>query len=340
MKIMAATRYDAASYYRLVAPFSLLRYRGVDVEIGAPAISEIDKFDLLWLQMHADAEAELLARIFKERGGKVVYDVDDWLFDLPPSWPAYDHFFERGTGKPTNRLGFHERLIRMADVVTTTTPYLAGKLRELFPSADVRVLPNCVMAGDWDGLGKVSSSLDGPVVGWFGTGNHWDDWMEIAEPVAEAVLEVGGYLALMGAPELTRSLPPKLRERTRVHPLVPVTEFRQVRLLLTASMVGLAYVTDRLESSKCRSPLKALQWGAAGVPLIASESVYGDLDPDSALFSHVHSPNMLYDALVSVLLPPQPQRDHQAQLWQERVLSEHSYETQAHRWYEVANSIT
>ena len=284
MRIMVADRFDAASYYRIGAPFSLLKYRGVDAEVGIPAINESEKFDILWLQMHADAEAELLARVYKDLGKRVVYDVDDWLFDLPPSWPAYDHFFERGTGKGTNRIGFHERLIRMADVVTTTTPYLAGKLRERFPGADVRVLPNCILAGDWDTLRKASNNLDGPVLGWFGTGNHWDDWTEIAQPVADALEEVGGYLALMGAPELITSLPHKLRPRTRIHPLVQMSEFSRVRLLISACDVGLAYVTNQLESSRCRSPLKALQWGAAGVPLVASETVYGDLDEDSDPF--------------------------------------------------------
>ncbi len=333
MRVMAATRRDAASYYRITAPFSLLKYRGVDVTIGIPVVSEAQEYDVLWLQQHADPEAELLARVYHDAGKLVVYDVDDWLFDLPPSWPSYDHFFNRGTGQPTARLHYHERLIRMADLVTTTTGYLAGKLRTRFPDNQVEILPNYVMAGDWEMLPRERHTLDGPVLMWFGTTNHWDDLCEIAPAIDRALAEVNGHFGLIGAPELAIGFPARLRARTLLHPLVSMERFAETRLLICTGDVGLAWVSDRLESSRCRSPLKTLQYGAAGIPLVASETVYGDLREDLFFLTDLMR---LEDTLVSALV----QRDQGlARAWQAKVYSEYSYETQACRWLDVLNRL-
>lgn len=336
MRVMAATRHDASSYYRILSPFSILQYRGVDVKIGRPSIREVGAFDVLWMHQHADAEMELLAREYKDAGKRLVYDLDDWLFAIPPSWHSYDYYYERGTGEPRNALGFHQRLIQMADVVTVTTEYLAQKVRGRFPGTDVRVLPNCIMAGDWEMLERIPHTLDGPVVGWFGTGNHWDDWVEIAPIVDQVLDDAGGYLALMGAPEVMACFPKRLAERTQVHPLMTVDRLPMLRLLISACDLGLAWVSDGVEAGLSRSPLKVLQWGAAGVPVVASRTVYGDLD--QTRFST--DLNRLAADLHRVLTDAESDRQAEAGVWREIVFRQHSYETQALRWLEVATSLS
>jgi len=277
VKVLGAYRDNAAGYYRVVAPFSVLRYRTEHTfDVGRPSVEAAEEYDVLWLQQHADPTAEIVVREFKARGKLVVYDVDDWLFGVPASWPCYDHYFERGSGRPRERLLFHERLMWLADVVTCTTERLAWKLRERLGEEErIVVLPNCVIQGEWDTIVPAAHGMEGPVVGWFGTGNHWDDWAEIAGAVDEALEEVGGYLALIGAPEVVGLFPERLAARTMVYQLVPMRGFDEVRRLITAFDVGLAWCTDRFEASRCRSPLKAIQYGAAGVPVVASETVYG-----------------------------------------------------------------
>jgi len=339
MRVMAASRRDAASYYRILCPFSILKYRGLPVTIGRPSIQEIEDYDVLWLQQHADAETEVLARAYKEAGKKIVYDVDDWLFDIPPSWPSYDFFFARGSGNAKNPIGFYERLLRMADVVTTTTPYLAQKIRARFPGADVRVLPNYILAGDWDTIEPVKHHLDGPVLGWFGTGTHWDDWVEIAQIVDRALEAVGGYLAMIGAPEIMACFPERLRKRTQIHPLMTIDQMNMVRLLISPCDVGLSWVSNRLEAGLCRSPLKALQWGAAGVPLVASRTVYEQIPGADELFT-LSDLNNLETNLRSVLSRPLQDRPGSARDWRDAIFLEYTYETHSHRWIDVIESLT
>jgi hypothetical protein len=194
--------------------------------------------------------------------------------------------------------------------------------------------------------------LSGPVLGWFGTGTHWDDWCEIAGAVDEALEAVDGRLALIGAPEVVGAFPDRLAERTRVQPLVPINKFRGVRRLVKTFDVGLAWCSDRFMANRCRSPLKALQYGAAGVPVVASQAVYGELtgwwDERHAGVVQEHNygvtvatvkwlayalEGMLGDECIIA------EAREKAITWQNEVWMSHSYEMQAGRWLELAKEV-
>jgi len=338
MRIFCGEQSDAANYYRVRAPLSVVRYR-TQHEVNAGRINAgiADDYDVLWLQQHADPTTELIAYEFQQNGGQVVYDVDDWLFELPASWPCYDRYFIRGTGQPRDRLIFHERILRRASVITCSTEYLAHKLEEHLglDSGVVKVLPNCILMGDWDVIPEVGHELDGPVLGWFGTENHWDDWWEITPAVDEALEKCNGHLALIGSPELVSMFPPRLAARTQIHELVKMRDFDQVRRLIKTFDVGLAWCTDRTEASKCRSPLKAFQYGAAGVPVIASQTVYGELPGFAGELGMIaDSSDDLPDAILGAFGNLDLMKQA-ADKWKEEVWTSHSYETQALRWLEI-----
>ncbi len=361
MKVLGAYRGDAAGYFRIVAPFSVLSFSTEHTfSVATPTLASSEQFDILWLNQHSDPVAEIIVRDFKDYGRSVIYDVDDFLFSMPVSWTGYDGYFVRGKASGTDRLMFHERLIRMADVVTCTTQVLKDCLVGLLGLApeNVVVLPNCVLQGDWDTIVPATHAKPGPVLGWFGTGNHWDDWSEIVNQVDEALENVNGHLALMGAPEVVCLFPDRLAARTSVHPLVPMKRFDDVRRLITAFDVGLAWTSSRLTAHRCRSPLKALQYGAARVPCVASNEVYGAMDGwewdrgSKLLHGYgitVGSPYHLSDALTYAFTGELPFNDtpeewdsaisESCRDWQEEVWKNHTYETQAYRWLEVAQRV-
>lgn len=336
MRILAALRDNAANYYRVQCPFNVLRLRGYDVDLRYPTIEDTKDYDVLWLQMHSDPMSDILIRAFKDAGKFVVYDMDDWVFDVPPSWDSYSHYFTPGRGTPNDRLYFIRNALNHADLVTCTTPYFAEKLHSETHSP-IEVLPNCVLTGDWDTLLESNHDQQGPVLGWFGTANHWDDWREIAPAVDAALERVGGYLALMGAPELMVGFPERLRKRTLVVPLHPMREFHKMRPMIMACNAGLAWATDSLEISLCRSPLKVFQWGAAGVPLIASETVYGDAVRES--FYTPATLQSLEGRIVEMLEMAEYPKKQLADAWRERVFERHSYETQSMRWIDALEAI-
>jgi hypothetical protein len=177
MRVLFGLRSDGAdSFFRGYGPASMLRYQGVEVQVGIADPGAAKEYDILVLNRHCTAEAEVVAKAFQRAGKVVVYDVDDWLFGMPPYWPAYGQYFHRGRSEPTGLLSMHQRMIELAEVVTCTTEALREKLVGLNPF--VEVVPNCVLGGDWDTVPRPGSEVEGPVVGWFGLPYYWDSWRE------------------------------------------------------------------------------------------------------------------------------------------------------------------
>ena len=335
LKILGAMRRDNPAFYsRVQAPFGVLdRSTRHDWKIGPVSPSDSQMWDVLWLQQHADYGAVLMTIMFKLAKRLVVYDVDDWLLELPPAWADASAF-----AKSSERLILHrDYMLRFADIITTTTPYLASKLRGVVgPDKPIAILPNCVLQQDWDAiLPQGYNNLTGPVLGWFGTVNHWDDWMEIAPAVDVALDEVNGTLALIGPAELAHCFPARLKARIRHTPPVPFGQMAKVREQVKAFDVGLAWATDRTEASLCRSPLKAYQYGAAGVPCVVSRAVYGEIECEGVRV--VENASDLAGVLVDELRQAKCNRAAQ---WQEAVWREHSYEQCARVWMDMIRDVT
>lgn len=345
--VHAALRgHNAAEYYRVTAPLSVLAHsREADLAISMSdeSLDETTRADVVILQQNVGAMGELIARQVHDNGGKVIYDVDDWIYGMPPTWPGYTNFFDEASGGPLWPVLFHGRMVELADLVTCSTDRIADNLirwhgERCPPTA---VLPNCIMQGDWDTLPDVAHGKDGPVLGWFGTATHWDDWADIVHVVDWVLDRVGGYLALVGFPGVQTMFPARLRERTLSHPLVPMRNFGETRRLIRSFDVGLAWCTDMLESNRCRSALKVLQYGAAGVPCVASHTVYGELglgrnpSDDLEIRDRRHRPGVEianYPSELRTMLTEMLTNPPDVSEWQAEVFDEHSYEVNANRW--------
>jgi len=132
--------------------------------------------------------------------------------------------------------------------------------------------------------------------------------------------------------------PDRLRKRTQVHRLMPVDKMHVIRLLMAPCDVGLAWISNRVPAGVLRSPLKALQWGAAGVPLVSSNTVYGNLPGCYGMYDHVDL-NELEEALINAMLRSKDLQAAQADKFRDTVFSYYSYETQAQLWVDVLESL-
>ena len=332
---------NAAVYYRMQAPLSVCAYRwGIEAELKRPDVGDAETFDVLWLQQPTSSHELIVARQFKEAGGTVIVDCDDFLPALPPSWPCYSNYFNNAEARRT--LLYHKMTVDVADCLTVPTDEMAQAVAESdfygIDGSKVHVLPNCVLAGDWDTLLPTGHNVQGQVVGWFGTDNHWDDLQEIVLAIDEALEETGASLAILGYPDVVGSFPDRMKERTYVHLPVDINrDFKNMRRMIMAFDLGVAWCTDRLTTNRLRSPLKALQYGAAGVPVVASRAVYGTLSDFSGLV--VDSPADLTEKIVWALGEGKAQMRERANRWHGEVMKRHTYETQAHRWLDLVNEL-
>jgi len=339
IRVLFAIRNSGAdAYFRAIAPASILRFQGIQAEARTASFDDVEDFDVLVLQRHCSEAAVTLTRAFQDAGKPVIYDVDDWLFGLPPTWPAYHDYYDLGTGKPRERLLAHEQLLCLADVVSCTGATLAEKLRE--HNGDVRIMPNCVMWGDWDTVIPVEKQFDGPVVGWFGMPYYWDSWRLMAEAVEQAMCEQDARLTILGYPDIVQVFGPRLRECTYVQPACVWRNFARMRAMIASFDVGIAWIEDT-EFNRCKSPLKALQYGAAGVPVVASPMPYSEVLGDEYPGQYgliAETPETLYRDITNCLVYPEPARAR-ADAWRTRIWAEHTYESQWTRWLELLEEV-
>jgi len=175
-----------------------------------------------------------------------------------------------------------------------------------------------------------------PVVGWFGLPYYWESWAHMADPIQRAIEDTGADLAILGYPEVAYMLSDRTLSRTWVEPMTTMHDFGKMRQMIATFDVGIAWVADT-PFNRCKSPLRALQYGAAGVPVVASSACYSEVLSDDypGQFGRLAAtPDELYRAIVDTVTHAAGV-GHIVEKWRQHVFEHHSYETQWNKWYDV-----
>lgn len=344
--LLICNEQGVSEFYRALTPYRLLADAGeieLTVDDGrSPAIIDhLDEFEAVVFSRPDSAEYSLILSEAKLRGLRTVVDVDDNLLLIPPSIGVYNAWHERGTGKLMPRAWYFKRNIRAADVLTVSTAALGrqlcdGEPHKLRPAGDYMVLENCVLAWEWTGsrVSDLQEALVKPPgevwVGWWGIYHHWDDWRDVApyiEPVIASRPQV--KLVLLGMPELAH-LFPALRQSGQlvVGPFVAdAGELGPYREIIKQFDVALA-PTAACPFNEAKSDLKVLQYGAAGVPVIASAVTYGAWQGMALILDR---PDDWREGLKELLDNPEAAQVYGRWLYG-RVLGTRTYEANYRRW--------
>lgn len=325
-----------SEFYRTLTPYRLLAEAG-EIELeqsdGASPVwlDRVREFDVVVFSRSDSATHTALLLKCKQEGVKIAFDIDDNLFLLPPSIGPYDAWHERGTGRLMPRAAYLRHNIQQADVLTVSTRALGEQLTAGRPHRlreDFVVLENQILAADWTGIEPIEKPPGEIWVGWWGIYNHWDDWRDIApyiEPVIVARPEA--RLVILGFPEVAHLFPTlRKTQQLMVAPFVPPGQLAEYRRYVKAFDIALA-PTSECEFNRAKSDLKLLQYGAAGVPVIASAVTYGDW---RHLARIVDRPYCWGEELDRALYE---RPDHG--LLHERVMGLRTYERNFRRWLTV-----
>ena len=167
--LMINSAYDGCSYVRIMLPafhngFSMDKTSRTSERKPLGIIKkELEWADIVVFHRPENEEYAQLIRILKEAGKKIVVDNDD-TFKLTDFHPLAE--FTPG-GKKHNSLAKRTKLmdnaIKTADLVTTTTEFLAKEYRKL--NKNVVVLPNYVDPMDWGEPKRTSGKVRVGIIG-------------------------------------------------------------------------------------------------------------------------------------------------------------------------------
>jgi hypothetical protein len=122
---------------RIVEVLDYLESKGeveyTSISDDGPCVRRAIKWaDTLVFSKHRSARAFELAKLAKNFGKKIIYDIDDWIF----SFPRYSG------GLNTTGSVFSEKIIRIADAVTVANTELMQRVPVVMPGISPVLLPN------------------------------------------------------------------------------------------------------------------------------------------------------------------------------------------------------
>lgn len=248
------TSYNACKYWRVTEPAR--EFPGAELIFATHGFTH----DVLEraaaadvVHLHYACLPEEMAAIAELRRGSraaIVVDYDDNLFQMF----ARDPF-----GRETVL-----RCAALADLITVTTPELARVYGNAVRGVPVCIIPNFIDVRDWT---PAEIEPGASVIAYLGSRSHTRDFLAIQEAVWSVLRKRPDWsLRTIGCDPLP--VPSDLRDRVTERPWLPVTEVLGAVCELGAE-IGIAPLVDT-PFNRGRSALKWLQFGALGVPMVAS----------------------------------------------------------------------
>lgn len=280
MRIFGWSADPGTAYWRLQLPLGELARRGHDAMISDRApdcvIHDAEADVFVASRTANPGPSQTFQRLCREARMLCVYETDDDPFSITPdNRPALEYFSQPGI------LDNVRANLAAAHLVTTSTPHLAEVLSQ-HTSAPIVVLPNRVPRWLTERPAPWERPAGPLVVGYTGGASHVRDFGEAAKPL-RAWLQRQGDAAVFHSVGVDHG--PRvatIRGRTR-HTDWSVNVEDYLRSI--DFHVGLAPLRDTL-FARSKSPLKLLEYGALGIPAVASPvGPYAEGSPGALLAS-------------------------------------------------------
>jgi GT2 family glycosyltransferase/glycosyltransferase involved in cell wall biosynthesis len=252
---------------RLVQPFDAMAAAHADICVEVVDLEAVltRDADAIVCQRHVTADLASLERLVdhcRDRGIKLIYDLDDDLVWIPPHHPEAARL---GALSPVVL-----RLLLAADAVWVATPALARRLSTIRPDAEV------VRNRHDDRIWRLQSRTDvmphrSVRIVYMGTATH-DEELEFLEPVAESLQRLFGRrvsfdIVGVASRELAGCFQRVIPDEGPASQTYQgfVDWFRHQRWDIAVSPL--------LDSpfNRCKSAIKLLDYAALGLPVVASQ---------------------------------------------------------------------
>jgi glycosyltransferase involved in cell wall biosynthesis len=373
----------ACGYYRVIAPMRALERNGMIDEWWLPPVTktpsghdemkvtnqDVIGYDLAVFQRQPEQRITDLMWMLQQSGTRVVFDIDDDLFSVPPDNAAYLHWGRDwrkiganvkaedvgvfvGDGKSldrqkrrdearvnaakgrlemthSNRAGLLQN-IRGADLVSVSTP----KLQQVYSPyrKSVRVLPNQIEPRDWEeALTHPYERNDDQVwIGWAGSKTHWPDLKILKAPVLDILRRhAEARFCIVGMPEAAVLFGDRAGQML-TWDWMSLEEYRSVVAAFDIIVAPSAPKTF----NEAKSDLRVLEAGLCGKPIVASPTTYGDTIRESG-GGYVASSVGKWIKYLDRLVRNEGLRRALGEKGREYVLENRTYDGNAWRWAEA-----
>ncbi len=197
----------------------------------------------------------------------VINDVDDWYWGLDEHNAAF--YASHPKYNLTENTNFYREVIRSSSIITVSTAFLADRMRDMAPRAEVIHIPNYI---DTDRFTPVTQHAY-PTLGWAGSTEHRSRDLETLRGVVNPFVVSGKYKLHHGGATWTDNgvIVDGFAEKIGVDPALvtsaPRTMAEDYPRLLTFD-VGIVPLRD-IPFNRAKSYIKGLEYAAAGIPFIA-----------------------------------------------------------------------
>ena len=267
---------SGCGYWRMVVPARYMDEEKYHLECAEVEVvyDYLLEYDTIVVQrVHNWAEFYVIEKL-KRAGKRVVYDIDDDIFNIPPDNPASQIILP-------DHQGAARAIMNVADLITTPSEVIRERFG--FPDKTV-VIPNAldlddgypVLSGDdAEDLDKISSPDEWRRILWQGSPTHAQDWFECAQAVDQVMemnddvrLTILGFLPPVVQSFVEDESRPWWSARVEFEPFSEVETYIQTTKHLRAE-VALAPLTDH-PFNAAKSALKFVEYSAVGAPCVAS----------------------------------------------------------------------
>jgi hypothetical protein len=253
--VVAATSIVNAVYRGMV--LTELRRRGHQVEVDRDGETFTDErlrdVDVAHIHRYSEKDTRQVAERLRDQGVAIVWDNDDDMAGSP--------FKTKGAMRAQQERANVTTMLEVADLVTTTSPYLAEQYHG-YGAAEVAVVENYIPA-NYVADRHSPARDDSITIGWIGAGEHYHDLEQLQlretfRRLLEAHPDV--RFATVG---VKLGLPAERCHHTAL------VQYRDLARHAASYDIGIAPIVD-IPFNRARSNIKLKEYAVMGVPWLAS----------------------------------------------------------------------
>lgn len=261
---------DACALWRMFMPHINIPNSSFQFTQGIPPINQLAENDAIVVQrLMTENNIEFL-RQAREFGLRIIYDLDDNLWNLPAANPAYAIFRQK------QYLDGIDACIEWADVVTVSTKelkrvveYRYGGTKNIASGLPIKIMhiDNAVDLNLFQPISKLTKDEDKIILGWGGSNTHNADLAHFWRIIPDLLSKYPNLFV-----EFAGSAPPRnlaIHDRVSVRPWVHVSEYHARFATWNWDIVVAPLEEHKFNKSK--SCIKMIEAGVISKPCLAQD---------------------------------------------------------------------